>query len=84
MLSDTPKKTERDKRSLVRLEIWQGQNAGMGAAGRGGFRRRNGGIPSIEDLAWQILATCAEAGDRCVRPVWIVERDPRVDETHTA
>lgn len=54
------------------------------SAGRGGFRRRNGGISSIEDLAWQILAACAETGDWRVRPVWIVECDPRVDETHTA
>ncbi len=39
---------------------------------------------SIEDLARQVFAACAEAGDRCVRSVWIVERDPRVDETHEA
>ena len=63
-----------------RVGLWW-QN---GAAGRGGFRRRNGGSPSIEDLPWQVFTACAEAGDRCVRTVRIVERDPRVDETHTA
>lgn len=40
--------------------------------------------PSIEDLPWQVLAACAETGDRCAWPVWIVERDPWVDETYTA
>ena len=39
---------------------------------------------SIEDLARQVFAACAEAGDRCVRTVRIVERDPRVNETHAA
>ena len=75
----TPLPTFREK-----WEIRQWQNAGTGATERGGFRRRNGGAPSIEDLAWQILAAGAETGDWSVWSVWIVERDPRVDETHTA
>ena len=41
----TPLPTVREK-----WEIWQGRNTRMGLAERGGFRRRNGGIPSIEDL----------------------------------
>ena len=35
----------------------QGQNAGMGSAGRGGFRRQNGGTLSVTDKATTFLET---------------------------
>ena len=35
----------------------QGQNAGMGSAGRGGFRRRNGGIEAAGGARRRVLRT---------------------------
>ena len=35
----------------------QGQNAGMGSAGRGGFRRRNGGIGAEAEARRRVLRT---------------------------
>ena len=36
---------------------WSGQNAGIGSAGRGGFRRRNGGIGAAGGARRRALRT---------------------------
>ena len=38
-------------------EIWKGQNTGMRAAGRGEFRRRNGGIGAVVGVRRRVLRT---------------------------
>ena len=51
---------------FYRGQVRQGQNAGMGSAGRGGFRRRNGEIGAVVGARRRALRTqskgSAEAG----------------------
>ena len=80
-LCDKPKVGKRFIDTTVDL-VWAKCGNGIGWTRR--IPAADGGIPSIENLPRKVFAAGAEAGDRCVRTIRIIERDPRVDETHTA
>ena len=54
--------------ALMRQWTREWQNAGMGAAGRGGFRRRNGGIGAMGGARGRVLRTQSVGSPRLVAP----------------
>lgn len=57
VVSATSQKVSAAKGLLTQQKIWDRQNAGMGSAGRGGFRRRNGGIGAAGGVRQRVLRT---------------------------
>ena len=68
VVSATSQKVSAAKGLLTQQKIWDRQNAGMGSAGRGGFRRRNGGIGAAGGVRPRVLRTQSVGSPRLVAP----------------
>lgn len=68
VVSATSQKVSAAKGLLTRQKIWDRQNAGMESAGRGGVRRRNGGIGAVGGARRRALRTQSGGAPRLVAP----------------